>query len=98
MALGFGEKKSNRSKSSDDNGSPASREPGEKDSAYDAEGQTTGGRKMSRIDGPITNSISGNAEGGRRLSADGADVSVGQQLEMEAGNAIQYRTCSWQKV
>jgi hypothetical protein len=27
----------------------------------------------------------------------GSDI-LGRQLELEAGNAIQYRTCSWQKV
>lgn len=27
----------------------------------------------------------------------GSDI-LGKQIELEAGNAIQYRTCSWQKV
>lgn len=27
----------------------------------------------------------------------GSDI-LGKQIEMEAGNALQYRTCSWQKV
>ncbi|KAF1968379.1 hypothetical protein BU23DRAFT_480457 [Bimuria novae-zelandiae CBS 107.79] len=30
-------------------------------------------------------------------SSDEGSISVGKQIEMEAGNAIQYRTCSWQK-
>ena len=56
-------------------------------------------RKMSRIDRPITGSIAGMNEG-RKSSIDetGAGVSIGQQMEAEAGNAIKYRTCSWQKV
>lgn len=28
---------------------------------------------------------------------DGADI-LGKQIELEAGNQLQYRTCSWQKV
>ena len=62
--------------------------------------QTTAYRKGSRIDAPVMRSITGSI-GGRR-SVDGnideEDISVGKQLEAEAGNAIQYRTCSWQKV
>ncbi|KAF2722553.1 hypothetical protein K431DRAFT_283695 [Polychaeton citri CBS 116435] len=46
------------------------------------------GRRMSRIDRPITKSISGS------LSEQGG---IGKQMELEAGNAIKYRTCSWQK-
>ncbi|KAK3720387.1 hypothetical protein LTR37_003798 [Vermiconidia calcicola] len=59
-----------------------------------------GPRKMSRIDKPISKSISGSVDGRRRSadeSPDSADITVGKQLELEAGNAIQYRTCSWQK-
>ena len=52
-------------------------------------------RKMSRIDRPITKSIS--AQGGSDDDSD-ASVSVGKQMELEAGNAIKYRTCSWPKV
>jgi len=58
-----------------------------------------GGRKMSRIDRPITKSISGNAGGG--VSDDDmteTSVSVGKQMELESGNSIKYRTCSWRKV
>ena len=70
--------------------------------AADPEKQTSqdqyaGPRKMSRIDRPVTGSIAGMKEG-RRGSASGEDVTVGQQMELEAGNAIKYRTCSWQKV
>ncbi len=48
-----------------------------------------------------------DAENGGRIEAparrdlndrDGYDVDVGKQIEMEADNAIQYRTCSWPKV
>lgn len=36
----------------------------------------------------------------RSITADDTseDISVGKQMEMEADNAIKYRTCSWQKV
>lgn len=52
-------------------------------------------RKMSRLTAaPVTKSIGGVAGG----SDDGADISIGKQMEAEAGNAIKYRTCSWQKV
>jgi len=66
-------------------------------------GQTTGpgGRKMSRIDRPVTKSISGSITGRGGLTDDDAtdpSVSVGKQMELESGNAIQYRTCSWYKV
>lgn len=63
--------------------------------------QSNAGRKMSRIDRPVTKSISGNLAGRRSVDGDmesEASVSVGKQMEMEAGNAIKYRTCSWQKV
>jgi hypothetical protein len=103
MALGFGNKKMT---SSDESGN-------EKDSAPqfgnnydgfspDAEAQgATRFRKGSRIDRPVINSIAGNIEG-RKPSVDQTidegEVSIGKQLEAEAGNAIQYRTCSWQKL
>jgi hypothetical protein len=37
---------------------------------------------------------------GHDAAADDSDqsISVGKQMEMEADNAIKYRTCSWQKV
>jgi hypothetical protein len=31
-------------------------------------------------------------------SSEEESITVGKQIELEAGNAIQYRTCSWQKV
>jgi hypothetical protein len=31
-------------------------------------------------------------------SDESGDDILGKQIELEAGNAIQYRTCSWQKV
>ena len=55
-------------------------------------------RKMSRIDVPVTASISGSISGRKSIDAMGEGVSVGAQMEAEAGNAIKYRTCSWQKV
>ncbi|KAK0307324.1 hypothetical protein LTR82_016042 [Friedmanniomyces endolithicus] len=63
----------------------------------DAEKGGYGGqaRKMSRIDKPF------NATGGGNdLTADDdtdPSISVGKQMELEAGNTIKYRTCSWQK-
>lgn len=73
--------------------------------APDAEKQTSqggpGARKMSRIDRPVTKSISGNISGRRSIDGDmesETSVSVGKQMELEAGNAIKYRTCSWPKV
>ena len=60
---------------------------------------------MSRIDAPVTKSIAGNLSGRPGAETDLYDdsgtetsVSVGKQMELEAGNAIKYRTCSWQKV
>lgn len=63
-------------------------------------GGKAGPRKMSRIDQPRTKSITGSV-GGRGIEDDVASdpsTSIAKQMEMEAGNAIQYRTCSWQKV
>ena len=59
---------------------------------YDPESQ--GARKMSRIDKAITKPISGEATDSDASSG----ISIGKQMEMEAGNAIKYRTCSWPKV
>ena len=64
-------------------------------------GAPNGARKMSRIDRPVTKSISGNQTGLGGVSDDDAtesSVSVGKQMELESGNAIKYRTCSWYKV
>ena len=57
-------------------------------------------RKMSRIDKPRTKSISASVAGRQMNDSDSDDntVSVEKQMELEAGNEIQYRTCSWQKV
>lgn len=55
---------------------------------YDAESNgEKGGRKMSRVAGVM---------GGE--SDQDSQLGVGKQLELEATNAIKYRTCSWQKV
>ena len=96
MALGFGGKKDEDTPSPPENDAKFGNEGYYNGFSPDVEKQGTGGgqepRKMSRIDRPITSSITG------RNSIDNADVSVGQQMEAEAGNAIKYRTCSWQKV
>jgi len=55
-------------------------------------------RKMSRIDRPYKSTVGGL---GNELTADDdtdPSISVGKQMELEAGNTIKYRTCSWQKV
>ncbi len=106
MALGFGSKKADGdavSPSVDNNSPEKSNFGGENyynGFTGDAEKQGSNGpRKMSRIGGPVTKSISGNMVDGRRGSSeDEADITIGKQMELEAGNAIQYRTCSWQKV
>ncbi|KAK0303609.1 hypothetical protein LTR01_007942 [Friedmanniomyces endolithicus] len=54
-------------------------------------------RKMSRIDRPYKSTAGGL---GNELTADDdtdPSISVGKQMELEAGNTIKYRTCSWQK-
>jgi hypothetical protein len=50
--------------------------------------ENQGGRRMSRIDKKDPNVDYDDSSG----------LSVGQQIEMEKGNAIKYRSCSWRKV
>ncbi|KAK3116484.1 hypothetical protein LTR53_003088 [Teratosphaeriaceae sp. CCFEE 6253] len=71
------------------NGFAVDAEKGRQPSAY-------GGRKMNRI-APIAKTKSNNDT--ELTSDDDTDpsISIGKQMEMEAGNAIKYRTCSWQK-
>ena len=45
-------------------------------------------RKTSRIGGPVA---------GDSSSDDEVPITIGKQMELEANNAIKYRTCSWQK-
>jgi hypothetical protein len=103
MALGFGKK----SDSSSPTSSPYTSKGTDpellaKDGylAADTTAAEHGGRKprkkMNRIDGPITKPIGG--ENVLNDDATDSDVSIGKQMEKEAGNAIKYRTCSWQKV
>ena len=102
MALGFGSKKTEDEKQSSppDNGEKFGDQDYYNGFKPDTEAQAAGGpRRMSRLDRPMISSISGSIDG--RASMDGTnevDISIGKQVEMEAGNAIQYRTCSWQKV
>jgi hypothetical protein len=107
MALGFGKKKT--SDSSNFSPSPPNEKAEPKTDStnpyndYSAD-QTTaehGGSKkankpMNRIDRPITKSITGDSAMGD--SSTDVSVSIGKQMELEADNAIKYRTCSWQKV
>lgn len=62
---------------------------GDEKASFDVEngGRDAKGRKMSRL-GTL------NAPTG----ADGEKLDLAGQIEAEAGNAIKYRTCSWQKV
>lgn len=64
---------------------------------WDAEKQATvannGGRKMNRIDKPKSAGEHGSGD-----SDTDSATTVGKQMEMEAGNSIKYRTCSWPKV
>ncbi|KAL8839422.1 MAG: hypothetical protein Q9170_001762 [Blastenia crenularia] len=57
---------------------------------YDVEKTEERGRKMSRVAGPKAIGITDTDED--------SVMSVGKQMELEASNAIKYRTCSWQKV
>ena len=56
----------------------------------------SGPRRGSRIDAPIRKTSTFAGEGD--TSSDEEGMSVAKQLELEKGNAIQYRTCSWPKV
>ena len=83
MALGFDKK----SRTVEDNTHDIDASPNpEKPYGFDAEKGEDKGRKMSRV-------------GGADVIADSdSQLSVGRQVELEASNAIKYRTCSWQKV
>jgi hypothetical protein len=62
--------------------------------AYDPEATGPRGMKMNRIDGLDKSRMSRDGD----LTDDSSGISVGKQMEMEADNAIKYRTCSWPKV
>lgn len=55
-------------------------------------------KKMNRIDVPRTKSIGGSIAGRAVTDSSSEDISVEKQMALEEGNAIKYRTCSWQKV
>lgn len=57
----------------------------------DVEGENFSGRKGSRISKPRVGSTAMGMN-------DDDSINVGKQIELEEGNAIKYRTCSWQKV
>lgn len=52
------------------------------------------GRRLNRIDKKLVSKtlVTGKGDGDSDAS-----VTIGKQLELEEGNAIKYRTCSWQK-
>lgn len=84
MALGFGSKAEKADDSSNDNGKTG-------DELFNKDAETGGlekQRRGSRLEGPARPDMD---------SSDEQSISVGKQIELEAGNAIQYRTCSWQK-
>ncbi|PIB02012.1 hypothetical protein CB0940_01013 [Cercospora beticola] len=54
-------------------------------------------KKMNRIDVPRTKSIGGSIAGRAVTDSSSEDISVEKQMALEEGNAIKYRTCSWQK-
>ena len=86
MALGLGTKLDKVDTSSNEN--PNNRDhPFLKDSEKGP--SLDGDRRGSRLEGPARRDMN---------SSDDESISVGKQIELEAGNAIQYRTCSWQKV
>ncbi|KAF2199231.1 putative neutral amino acid permease [Delitschia confertaspora ATCC 74209] len=81
MALGLGRKSSSEKV----NGKTDPEKLKNQEHSYDVEQQDANhqGRRTSRLS--------------RRDSDSEATMSVGKQIELEAGNAIKYRTCSWQK-
>lgn len=84
MALGFGSTADKPTDSdSNDAKKPDDFQDAEKQASIDAE------RRGSRVGGVNRRDMT---------SDDEASISVGKQIELEAGNAIQYRTCSWPKV
>jgi hypothetical protein len=95
MALGFGNKKtSNNLSPESSNEKPNYGEYAGNPNVAEMGGAEPRARKGSRIDAPITKGIAGDAE---QDSDTDTSVSIGKQMELEAGNAIQYRTCSWKK-
>lgn len=113
MALAFGSKNNKKQSESSSSPSPSTSEKPTSAAAMGKDGYygdfapsqnaaENGGskaapRKMSRIDAPVTKPITGNTGVDDDSSTDN-DVAIGKQMELEAGNAIKYRTCSWQKV
>jgi hypothetical protein len=99
MALGFSSKKGNAASDSPAlPNAPLSEKSeygnkGHSADSYDPENLGSS-RRGSRIVKPITKPIIPDSEGDDSSSA----MSVGKQMELEAGNAIKYRTCSWPKV
>lgn len=92
MALGFGSKADKVSKADSNNASPdPEKQPVD---VLDPENLRVGGKPMKRIDGALKRRTSIT---GQPADDSSADFSIGKQIEMEAGNAIQYRTCSWPK-
>jgi len=53
--------------------------------------------QMNRIGAPPAHLVSTLASDSSDTDSENS-ISIGKQVEMEAGNAIKYRTCSWQKV
>jgi len=99
MALGFGEKKTTSDSSNLSSSYPTEKDNDLSDQAIAENGghhSRKGEKPMNRIDRPLTKSITGDSAMGD--SSTDVSVSIGKQMELEADNAIKYRTCSWQKV
>ena len=93
MALGFSSKAEKADSQSDNEKAPIDNYDPETAAVRAPRG--LGGKPMNRIDGPLK-ARSGSLAGVDDSSSN--DFSIGKQIEMEAENAIQYRTCSWPKV
>ncbi|KAF2653906.1 hypothetical protein K491DRAFT_498491 [Lophiostoma macrostomum CBS 122681] len=87
MALGFSSKAGKAESQSSNEKTPTDN--------YDPERTVLRGKPMNRIDGPLKARAASVSAGADDASG---DFSIGKQIEMEAENAIQYRTCSWPKV
>lgn len=100
MALGFLNKQKNVASDSPPlPNAPVTEKPMMGNEGYGAESsdpESLGGeRRMSRIDRAVSKPIVGDTDAD---DSSGSGISVGKQMELEAGNAIKYRTCSWPKV
>ncbi|KAH9865657.1 hypothetical protein J1614_009243 [Plenodomus biglobosus] len=69
---------------------------GEKKAAADSHSQSSADGKVSEPEKSYDAEAGLGGQSGKRDSSD-ASFAIGKQIEMEAGNQIKYRTCSWPK-